>query len=101
MFDKDEENRRKALQVIELMGQLNHQTIVKFVGYFEGKDNLTVVTEFQSNGDLHQVIKDRKLDNTKRQIIFVGVSRALMYLYSNNFIHRDIKPFNILIDDKY
>lgn len=103
--EDNEENRRKALEEIEIIGQLHHQTIVNFIGYspvdFEGKDHITIVTEFQPNGDLHDAIKKGKLDNTQKQIILVGICRSLMYLHEKKLIHRDLKPYNVLIDEKF
>ena len=35
-------------------------------------------------------------DNTKRQIILVGIARVMMLLHDKHIIHRDLKPENNL-----
>jgi serine/threonine protein kinase len=38
------------------------------------------------------------LDPTSRQIVLYGIARALKYLHSQNVIHTDVQPSNILLD---
>ena len=40
-------------------------------------------------------------DNTKRQIILVGIARGMMLLHKHCVIHRDLKPENILLDSDF
>ena len=40
-------------------------------------------------------------DNTKRQIILVGIARGMMLLHNKHIIHRDLKPENILLDSDF
>lgn len=40
-------------------------------------------------------------NNTKRQIILIGIARGMMILHSRHVIHRDLKPENILLDENF
>lgn len=42
-----------------------------------------------------------KYDNTKRQIILIGIARGMMILHNCHVIHRDLKPENILLDSDF
>lgn len=101
----DESSREKCLQSIEIMGQNRHQTLVNLIGYspidFEGDENLTIILDYESNGDLQRLIKKGELTTTQKQIILVGICRAMMLLHSKNIIHRDIKPENVVIDEQF
>ncbi|KAK8892224.1 hypothetical protein M9Y10_029447 [Tritrichomonas musculus] len=101
----DEATRNRCLESIEFMGQHHQPFLVNFIGYspvdFEGNENLTIILDYASNGDLSDLIKTGKLDNTQRQIILVGICRAMMYLHQNSYMHRDIKPNNVVIDENF
>ncbi|OHS96616.1 hypothetical protein TRFO_37200 [Tritrichomonas foetus] len=40
-------------------------------------------------------------DNTARQIILTGIASGMKYFHSLGFIHRDLKPSKIFIDDDF
>lgn len=74
---------------------------------FDSKKNVTIFMELAKNGSLSDFLQKVKnglsdilYDNTRRQIILVGIARGMMYLHQNRIIHRDLKPGNILLDDK-
>jgi len=49
---------------------------------------------------LHQHLKMRKkFDETTAKFVSAEIILALEYLHSKNIIYRDLKPFNILIDE--
>lgn len=84
------------------------QTIIKFVGFsqvnFEQENQCTIFTEFGVHGTLMQYLKKNIYnmeDNTIRQKIIIGVIHGLMVMHSKNFIHLDIKPDNIVLDENY
>lgn len=104
-FKNATNNKEHLLKIVEIMAQLHHSTLVKFVGYspidFNGCENLTIITEYASNGSLKELIKQNTLNNTQRQIILIGICDGVRFLHQQNYIHRDIKPSNIIIDENF
>ncbi|KAK8883955.1 hypothetical protein M9Y10_043057 [Tritrichomonas musculus] len=54
---------------------------------------------FQMNLDFN--ISNKTLNDTQKQIVLVGVSRAISLLHQNNYVHLTITPENILLDDSF
>ena len=95
---------------IEIMMNLQHPTIINFIGYslmdFEGKFAVTIIMDLANKGSLDQLLQNSEkslayldYNNTARQIILVGITRGMMILHQHNILHRDLKPGNILLDD--
>ncbi|KAK8841996.1 hypothetical protein M9Y10_026209 [Tritrichomonas musculus] len=89
---------------IEILEYVNHPTIAKYLDHsyhdYKKHKNITILMEYAENNSLAFVIKNnpKKLDNTNRQIILVGIARGMKYLHDRNIIHRDLKPENILLN---
>lgn len=90
---------------LELLSKLNHRYLVELLGYCE--DKRALVFEFMKNGTLedclHRNFLGRILTWEERLKIAVGASRGLEYLHDfavNKIIHGDVKPANILLDDR-
>ena len=73
--------------------------IVKLFELFETKNHYCLVMENVVGGNLLNAInKMNKIPEELAKIIFRQLITTLQYIHSNNIVHRDIKPDNILLD---
>ncbi|KAK4347753.1 hypothetical protein RND71_034092 [Anisodus tanguticus] len=93
---------------IDIIGQAQHQNLVRFLGCCFTDDDSFLVYEYLENKSLDLILFDPKkkeeLDWNKSLRIIEGTAEGLEYLHNDcqvRIIHRDIKPSNILLDSKY
>ncbi|KAH6781369.1 hypothetical protein C2S51_006662 [Perilla frutescens var. frutescens] len=86
----------------------HHVNVVKLVGYCAEGSKRALVLDFMSNGSLEKYIFNREKMNSlnwdTKFDIAVGVARGIEYLHHGcdiQILHFDIKPHNILLDDKF
>jgi cGMP-dependent protein kinase len=81
---------------------LDHPFIMKLVKTMKNKDHIFYLMEYISGTMLSSYISKKIRDNLKFQIQFYIASLILIidYLNSKSICHRDIKPDNIMIDEK-
>ncbi|KAG7887423.1 hypothetical protein KL936_004120 [Ogataea polymorpha] len=95
---------RKELIVNEIlvMKDSQHDNIVNFIeAYLNGSADLWVIMEYMEGGCLTDVI-DNNPEISEEQIaaICYETTKGLQHLHKKNFIHRDIKSDNVLLDAK-
>ncbi|ELP88607.1 protein kinase, putative, partial [Entamoeba invadens IP1] len=74
--------------------------IVHFYGAVFIPNKVCMVTEFASFGSLQDLMKHKtseEVDVKLRIKFLVDVANGILYLHENGFLHRNIKPDNILI----
>lgn len=81
--------------------------IVTLFGAFFDEGSVKVILELMDAGSLENIIKIYNLAKIKPEIdecilakIALQILCGLAYLHSNNQLHRDVKPANILINSK-
>ena len=80
---------------------LSHQNIVPVYDLFEEGNEFWMVIELLQGGDLDQMI-ERQLPSTKQSVAIIrAVAKGLEYAHNKNFIHRDVKPMNILFNEDH
>lgn len=79
---------------------LNHPHITKLFDYFETKDDIYLVFEHVSNGELFELINSgREIKEETARKYFQQLISALDYVHKSGAAHRDLKPENILLDE--
>jgi len=83
---------------IDLLKRLDHPGIVKFISAFtDVANNIYIVTEYCNYGSLERFTKNEKLSEEDILFYIKQIRDGLRYLLTNNVLHRDIKPPNILL----
>ncbi|KAF9624020.1 hypothetical protein IFM89_007718 [Coptis chinensis] len=88
------------MQEIDLLKNLNHKNIVKYLGSLKTKTHLHIILEYVENGSLANIIKPNKFGPFPESLVAFYISQVLeglVYLHEQGVIHRDIKGANILI----
>merc|ERR1712110_1321087 len=79
----------------------DHQWVVKMYYSFQDEEMLYLVMEFLPGGDLMSLLmKYDTLPEESAQFYVAEISLALESIHQLGFIHRDIKPDNILLDSR-
>ena len=78
---------------------LSHPNIVKCYDIFNGENLKYIVMEYADGKTLKTLLNEKvKLSFDETISISIQILQALDHAHSNNVVHRDIKPQNIIID---
>lgn len=82
---------------INIMMKIQHENIIKLHETIITISHIYLVMDY-CDQDLHQYIKNNGcLSEDTIKYYFKQISNGIQFLHSNNLIHRDLKPHNILI----
>ncbi|MEN2495759.1 MAG: hypothetical protein MHMPM18_000350 [Marteilia pararefringens] len=95
---KAQPKKNLLLQEIKIMKELKHENLVNFHDCFFEDNNLTIVMELCSGGELTKVCQMIEMPEDSISYITDRSFRGLIYLHSQSIIHRDLKSDNILLN---
>ena len=108
VLQKSKGNGQDFINEVATIGRIHHQNVVHLIGYCAEGSKRALVYEFMPNGSLDKFIFSREgnLHLTYDTIynIAIGVARGISYLHHGcemQILHFDIKPHNILLDEKF
>jgi serine/threonine protein kinase len=89
--------RREA----QAVASLDHPNILPIYEVSESEDGLPFFSmKFAAGGSLHEVAPSLRSQPRKCVELMAKVARAVEYAHSRGVLHRDIKPGNILLNDR-
>lgn len=93
--------RQKFIKEAQTIACLNHPHIIRIHDVFEENGTAYYVMEYWDNGSLADLVKSRgKLSETEALKYIRQVADALSYIHQRKMNHLDVKPGNILLDEK-
>uniref|UniRef100_A0A0N4ZTF7 Serine/threonine-protein kinase PLK n=1 Tax=Parastrongyloides trichosuri TaxID=131310 RepID=A0A0N4ZTF7_PARTI len=97
---KENHQRKKMNQEVEIHSNLNHKNIVNIFQFFEDVDHIYLVLELCSNKTLMELHLRRKIVTDPEARYFIKqVVDGVAYLHERGIIHRDLKLGNLFLSD--
>lgn len=96
----------------QILTQIHNPFIVNMYYAFQDRENLYLVMDLLSGGDLrYHICKYRRFSEEQTSIIIIHLTHnvgffiacvvaGLEYIHERNIIHRDIKPENLVLDEE-
>lgn len=85
---------------ISLQTELSHECIVKLFDYFEDQENVYLLLELCSGGELFTHIKtESRLSEDETRLLMSQLVDGIAFMHSQNILHRDLKLGNLLLSD--
>ncbi|KAJ4968423.1 hypothetical protein NE237_015124 [Protea cynaroides] len=94
---------------VRILGKASHPNLITLKGYYWSPQFQLLMTDYAPNGSLHSRLHERSpstppLSWANRFKIALGTAKGLAYLHQSfrpPIIHYNIKPSNILLDEKH
>ena len=93
------ERIRKEIKICQSLDHINVINTFDVI-YDKNGGNIYIITEYCSKGDLSQFLKGRAMKEKYALYFMKQIRNGLKYLIDNRIFHRDLKPHNILINEK-
>ncbi|PKI76068.1 hypothetical protein CRG98_003540 [Punica granatum] len=87
-------------QEVEILREVEHRNVVRFIGACTKPPHLCIVTEYMPGGSLYDYLHNHHDSLKLFQLVkfALDISKGMEYLHQNNIIHRDLKTANLLMD---
>ncbi len=82
------------------LARLNHPNIVAIYDFGQSGDYFYFLMEYVDGANLRQLERSRRLSPEEAFAIVPKICEALQFAHDEGIVHRDVKPENILIDNK-
>ena len=85
----------------KILKKIRHPLITNLYYSFQDKDNIYLVLDYLSGGNLRYYISN-KMNFNENQIKFIisNILVSIEYIHNRGIIHRDLKPENLLFDSE-
>ena len=84
----------------EFLSRLHHPFIVNMACAFQDDENLYLVMDLLTGGDLrYHLCRLQKFSEEETKFFIACLLLGLEYIHGNNIIHRDIKPENLVCEE--
>lgn len=93
--------QEECIRETRVLSSLDSNFIIKYYDSFLEQGKLYIITEYASNGNLHDFIKKQpdELDEDLVWKLFLQILLGLNHMHSKKILHRDIKTLNVFLDD--
>lgn len=89
------------MKEINILKRLDHPNVIKFIDAKKTENNIYLIMEYCNGGSLEDYVLKKRGELNEMEVLYTfrDIIDAFRYLRSNNMVHRDVKPENVLLHD--
>jgi len=99
-FASDPQFVRRFAQEAKIIARLQHPHILPVHDYGEQDGYTYIVMPYVQTGTLADLLRGEPLPLEQIKVIMTQVGDALDYAHAHGVVHRDVKPSNVLVDER-
>ena len=89
------------LEEVQILKQIDHPHIMRVYEYYQDAQNIYVISEYLSGGELFdRIVASKYFTEAKAKSLMHKLLSAVSYLHKKGIVHRDLKPENICFESK-
>lgn len=93
--------RAQVEREVAILRDLRHPNIMRLHDLFASKTEMVLVLELMRGGELFDFIAEKEMLSEEEAIGFLAqILRGVQYLHARHIAHFDLKPENIMLQDK-
>ncbi|GAU87381.1 hypothetical protein RvY_00244-2 [Ramazzottius varieornatus] len=95
---ESQQEKQLIKKEIDIMNQLHHQKLIHLHDAFEDDDEMVLIYEFMSGGELFERITAEDYTMSEAEVVnyMRQICEAVRHMHDNNIVHLDLKPENIM-----
>lgn len=94
-------DRAQVEREVSILQTLRHPNIIALKDLFESRDEVALILELVSGGELFDFIAEKDELLESEAILFMRqILQGLAYMHGQNITHFDLKPENIMLSEK-
>lgn len=89
---------KSVLNERKILAEIDYPLIVNLRCALQDTLDLYMIVDLMQGGDVRYHLKNKTFTEERSRLYFAQTALAINYLHTNGYIHRDIKPDNLLLD---
>lgn len=94
---KDGSKRKEVQAELDLVGKLDHPSVIKLRRVVEDQDKVYIVMDNWGKLTFEDYLREGRLHRLELKLLFEQLVDGVNYLHEHNVFHRDIKLTNIMV----
>ncbi|MGM0508831.1 MAG: serine/threonine protein kinase [Fusobacteriota bacterium] len=97
-MEKFRNDRKDFIEEAEIMEECKGENIVKIKEYFKANNTIYIVMEYCKGKTLDNYVKEKNLSiKSFIKTIYLPLVKSIHKIHKKGYLHRDIKPTNVII----
>eukprot|EP00164_Ancoracysta_twista_P001566 GFYU01002052.1.p1 GENE.GFYU01002052.1~~GFYU01002052.1.p1 ORF type:complete len:257 (-),score=47.28 GFYU01002052.1:317-985(-) len=86
-----------ADEEIKVLAKMDHEGVMKILGVYQDRSSCIIVTPLLRGGDVASKLEVGAFTEAEAQTLMKQLLTSLSYVHSCGYVHRDVKPENIVL----